>query len=106
MIPTETKEFPGAPSELEKPDVREKIPEAIMDQIFSDVFQVSYRKGNNILAVHFYFPNRDSSPDKEHLRKAIVRAKKYCTIMRFCFLFCNRFITDLAESEARMEDTE
>lgn len=68
----------------------------------SDVFVLHYRKGGDILSKNFCWPNLDGLAPRDHFHKVIERAKIHCERMRYRFLFCNSYISNLEEDEKRM----
>lgn len=83
---------PGIPSEELIPDLQD----------LTEIFTLYYRKGGDMLNLHFRFPRKDVTTSREHFRLAIDRAKIHCERMRFRFLFCRPYITDLEIEEQRM----
>jgi hypothetical protein len=93
--------------EIEKIDMP-GLPETALSEELTNsntdapIFTLAYRKGNDILQMNFIYQNEDNSPPDKHFQKAIARGKRHCEIMRYRFLYCRPFITDLDVEEKRM----
>lgn len=80
----------------------EEVTFRLGDANFQELFILSYRKGGDILHLYFRHPNKDGLAARDYFRTAIERAKRHCEIMRYRFLFCSSYITDLDAEEKRM----
>jgi len=81
-----------------------EVKELELEQVeeVSDIYTLYYRKGADILSLHFCFPNLDGTEPRDHFHKVIERAKIHCERMRYRFLFCRSYITNLEIEEKRM----
>lgn len=66
-------------------------------KFLSHIFTVEYRADGAIHHRNFFYDGAVGLPG------AIERAKSYCARMRYRFIFCSAFLTNLEEQEKRME---
>jgi hypothetical protein len=89
---------PGMPQELrsvEEYQIKAALEEPEARQFLTSVYVVEYRADGAVHHKNFVYDG--------DLVSAIARAKQYCQTMRYRFIFCSPFLTDLEKNEKKME---
>lgn len=95
--------MPPTTTEIAKSDALqtevEKLPE-IPAYFFNEVYVLRYKDRSLIAETHFGLKSVGDA--KEDRQRAIKRGMLYCDRMRFRFIHCEPFLTDLDAQEAKM----